>query len=151
MPRGRTVIEPFVRKAAEERIADLEAEDLARQRSAAEVLLARRVHALHRIDEHSEIDLVQITCAEYQIYLDEQREAGKKRLPPEHWAKPRFTAGQARDPICGVRPDEAKSFAIWLTERQGGGSTFRLPTAAEVKAHPAKTNQFTASLAFCRR
>ncbi len=138
-------IDPYVRADAEGRLsADLEAGDLERQRLAAKVLLARRMHTLNYIDENREVDPDYITCVEYQIFIDEQRAQGSS-FAPDHWTQPRFPEGQAQAPICGVRLDDAKSFARWLTERNGSGYIWRLPTPAELRAHPSTTNRTMAS------
>lgn len=134
-------IDPSTRAEAEKRLtADLESNDLARRQLAAEVRLTRRLRSLHSIDEQREIDLEYVTAAEYQIFLNEMRLRGLA-AQPDHWTDYQFTAGQSQSPICGIRPNDAKSFAKWLTEREGGDSVYRVPTAHEAVTIPAQGNQ----------
>jgi hypothetical protein len=88
-----------------------------------------------RIDENTYIDDTLVTCAEYQLFIDEMREQGKY-YQPDHWTSYKFPAGQARAPIVGVRFDDAEIFCSWLTIREAGEWSFRLPTSAEAKKMP---------------
>lgn len=138
-------IDPSAREEAEQRLtADLESEDPARQHLAAEVKLARRLRALHHLDERREIDPEYISCSEYQIFLDEQQLQGHFRQP-DHWDGYRFPVGQAKAPVSGVRSKDAQAFVEWLNARQGAGGMVRLPTPAEAEAHPAQTQKAIAS------
>ncbi|MFP5262655.1 MAG: hypothetical protein ACLGJB_12195 [Blastocatellia bacterium] len=58
-------------------IAGLESSDPTRCRLAAEAQSSRRLKSLQRIDDQREIDLGYLTCAEYQLFLDDMREQGK--------------------------------------------------------------------------
>lgn len=130
-------IAPEVRRAAEERLfAGLEADEPTRQRLAAEVQLARRLKSLQPIDEQREIDLGYLTCAEYQLFLDDMQARGEYRQP-DHWLGLRFESGAARQPLGGVRADDALAFCEWLTARHGGNVAYRLPRLEEARKYPA--------------
>ncbi|WP_414588538.1 hypothetical protein [Scytonema sp. PCC 10023] len=103
---------------------------------AASVLLSRRLKNLLRIDENAEIDMNYITCAEYQLFIDEKLISGEHRQP-EHWTSDRFTPGEAKKPIVGVRASYAQEFCDWLTEQYSVlGFRYRLPTLTEVEEYP---------------
>jgi hypothetical protein len=140
-------IDPDVRGRAEDRvIADPESPDPARRRLAAEVRLSRRMKSLQHIDKEREIDTNFLTCAEYQLFLDDMR-AQEKFFQPDHWTSLTFAAGQADCPISGVRTDDAVAFCDWLTKRQGGGRRYRLPSPDEARRYEAKTTELAA---WCR-
>jgi hypothetical protein len=129
---------PEVRHAADQRlIADLESDDPARRRLAAEVKLARRLRNLHRIDDRREIDLDFITCAEYQLFLDDMREQGV-HLQPDHWNSFKFAPGDALKPVTGVRMGDALWFCDWLTKRSDS-NPYRLLHLDEARDHPSAT------------
>ncbi len=122
-----------VRKTAIDRLIDgLESAEPKLCRLAAEVLLARRLKSLQQIDDEREIDLTYLTCAEYKLFLDDAEEQGKGRQP-DRWTNFSFPAGQAREPVTGMRAEDAQAFCEWLTRRGGGGARFRLPSSDEAK------------------
>jgi energy-coupling factor transporter ATP-binding protein EcfA2 len=126
------ILDATVRQQVETRlINDLEAEEVDRRRLAAEVYLNRRLKNLQRIDEHREIDLKYITCAEYQLFLDEKR-AEEKYYQPVHWTDYTFPKGMAREPIAGVRAEDAEEFCKWLSK----DDKYRLPTPDEFNEYP---------------
>jgi len=90
-----------------------------------------------RIDDTTEIDTDFITCAEYQLFLDEMRERGEY-YQPDHWTAYTFFETMpklsATDPVLGVRAEDAKVFVNWLNEREK--ATYRLPTPIEAKEFP---------------
>ncbi|NEQ26001.1 MAG: formylglycine-generating enzyme family protein, partial [Microcoleus sp. SIO2G3] len=117
---------------------------------AAEVKLSRRLKNLLRINDQTEIDMSYITCAEYQLFIDEKRPLGENRQP-DHWTSDRFQPGEANQPITGVRASDAIAFCEWLTARsntlgdiyeESGNLVFagqfrlRIPTIAEAEEHP---------------
>jgi hypothetical protein len=55
-----------------------------------------------RIDENTYIDDTLVTCAEYQLFVDEMREEGKYSQP-DHWISYQFPGGKAKEPILGLR------------------------------------------------
>ena len=83
-----------------------------------------------RIDENTYIDDTLVTCAEYQLFIDEMRDQGKY-YQPDHWIGFRFPDGKAREPILGVRQADAVMFCEWLTNREAGEWKYRLPTQQE--------------------
>src|SRR5215216_3807815 len=74
---------------------------------------------MQRIDENTYIDDTLVTCAEYQLFIDEMRDQGKY-FQPDHWTLYQFPEGHAREPILGVRHSDAVMFSEWLTEREIG-------------------------------
>jgi hypothetical protein len=141
-------IEESVRGEAEQRlIVNLEAQDYDLRRAAAEVHLARRLQAFHVINDQCEIDLRYVTCAEYQLFLDEMRVQGKF-FQPDHWSDTRFPAGQARKPVAGVRASDASAFVKWLNIRYSAVAIYRLPTTQEAESSPAPCDQSMA--AWCK-
>jgi hypothetical protein len=104
---------------------------------AAEVKLKRRLKNLQRIDEKREIDQTFISCAEYQLFLDEMR-AEKKFRQPDHWTEFRFPKGSALQPITGVRAEDAQKFCNWLSKKEN--KKYRCPTLAEAQEFSAVEN-----------
>lgn len=90
-----------------------------------------------RIDDDTFIDDTLVTCAEYQLFIDEMREQGKY-YQPDHWASYQFPKGQAQEPILGVRHSDAVAFCKWLTKRNEEKSKWRLPTSDEAIISPLK-------------
>jgi len=90
---------------------------------------------MQRIDESTYIDDTLVTCAEYQLFIDEMREQGKY-YQPDHWNLIQFPVGQALGPITGVRFNDVKEFCKWLTERESGEWKFRLPMPREIELSP---------------
>ena len=108
---------------------------------AANVLLSRRLKNLLRIDENVEIDMSYITCAEYQLFIDEKLKADEHRQP-DHWTSYRFPHGDAKKSITGVRASDAEEFCKWLTQQQSVPIfKYRLPTLAEVQEYPVTEKQ----------
>jgi hypothetical protein len=89
---------------------------------------------MQRIDENTYIDDTLVTCAEYQLFIDEMREHGKS-YQPDHWRSYQFPRDQALAPILGVRPSDAKAFCEWLSNRDGGKWHYRWPSSEEAARH----------------
>jgi hypothetical protein len=85
-----------------------------------------------RIDENTYIDDTLVTCAEYQLFIEEMR----WYCQPDHWSSCQFPVGQARAPVVGVRFEDARNFCEWLTKRETGDWRFRLPTMEEAERYP---------------
>gem|GEM_PF-1561494 len=120
-----------VRDELEQRLlAGLESEEPAIFKLAAEVKLKRRLRNLQRIDDTTEIDLTLISCAEYQLFLDEMREEDNY-YQPDHWTSFRFAKGQANKPILGIRAEDAVRFCKWLQTKES--HHYRLPTLQELE------------------
>jgi hypothetical protein len=90
-----------------------------------------------RIDDNTYIDDTLVTCAEYQLFIDEMRELGQY-YQPDHWTLHQFPDGRAREPILGVRHGDAVVFGEWLTKRGAKVWCYRLPTQPETIAFPLK-------------
>jgi len=85
---------------------------------------------MQRIDEDTYIDNTLVTCAEYQLFIDEMYEQGKY-YHPAHWTVYQFPRGQARKPILGVWYSDATAFCKWLTQRESAKWRYRVPTQKE--------------------
>lgn len=109
---------------------------------ATEVRLLRRMKSLRRMDETREIDPNYITCAEYQLFMDEMKERGHYEQP-DHWPAMTFQKGQQDAPVAGVRPEDARDFCVWLNMRTGA-ARYRLPRPEEVRAFPADSDRLSA-------
>jgi len=101
------------------------------------VKLQRRLRKLQRIDENREIDRTFISCAEYQLFLDEMR-ANDKFYQPDHRTTFHFPKGSALQPIAGVRAQDAEKFCEWLSEEEN--KKYRCPTLAEAQEFSATGN-----------
>ncbi|NJL05949.1 MAG: SUMF1/EgtB/PvdO family nonheme iron enzyme, partial [Chloroflexaceae bacterium] len=134
-------LDPQVRDELEQRFdAALEAADENQCHTAAEVLFAQRFsvfHAWQQLPMGTELDTTMITCAEYQLFLDQARRADEY-YHPHHWEEdmPRFARGDARKPIVGVLFGDAQAFVDWLNRRDTKGWSYRLPSAAELEQLP---------------
>src|SRR5262249_14426566 len=98
------------------------------RRLAAQGKLSQRLKNLHLLDHQKAvaIDLEYVTCAEYQLFLDEMRIQGRYHQP-DHWIDVSFPSGQGNKPVCGIRAEDAEAFCDWLTRRQGGNVCYCLP------------------------
>jgi len=99
----------------------------------AEALLKRRLDAMVYLSDDTYIDTSPISCAEYQLFLDDQSVRGQY-YHPWHWFAASFQAGQGREPILGVQPLEVQAFCHWLTTRDNGLWRYRLPDKDEAAA-----------------
>lgn len=82
------------------------------------------------IDGCSAIDIDLITCAEYQLFIDET-ETNRR---PLHWETQRFVPGTAKNPVTGVKPEDALAFCTWLNRQEANSRfNYRLPTLDEAK------------------
>ena len=110
-----------------------------RFRLAANFLLKRRLNNLVKIDNNVEIDRGYITCAEYQLFIDDMRQEGKN-IQPDHWTSLRFPPGSAKKPVTGVRSGDAEEFCQWLTRKESiSRFSYRLPNLAETTRFLATT------------
>lgn len=82
------------------------------------------------IDFASFLDPSPLTCVEYQVFLDEQRDRGIIRRP-DHWLTDRYPTGEALVPVLGVRPADSIAFCAWLSNRHKGGWQYHIPTRKE--------------------
>ena len=139
LSEARTV-EPSMREGLQrELISGFESEDQDRARIASAVVLSLRLRHLVRLNDNVEIDPALISCAEYQLFLDEMRAANRNHQP-EHWQTGHFPNGEAMHPVTGVRYQDALRFCGWLTQwardRGEPPARFRLPTPPEAWLNP---------------
>ena len=127
-------VEPVVREQLEEILeAGLESAEPQIAELAAQVKLSRRLNSLFAIDETLEIDTNYLTCAEYQLFVNEWLHFGD-----------RFQAGSASKPITGISYPDAMGFCCWLTAKAKQNDQdqspyfYRLPTALEASKYPTK-------------
>jgi energy-coupling factor transporter ATP-binding protein EcfA2 len=118
-PKVKTRLETILQQGVED-------PDLERQHVVAEALLAQRLQQMIYLKERIYVDTSFVTCAEYQVFLDEQRAYGKY-YQPDHWTSYHFPPGEGNRPVLGVRPSDAATFCTWLTEREQGPWVYRLP------------------------
>lgn len=124
-------VKPTVRNNLENLLKQgLESKNLELFKLAAETKLFRRLKHLFKTEEKIAIDSSYITCAEYQLFIDEQRNK-KKYHHPDHWQTEHFPENMASRPITGVRASDARVFCQWLSQRTG--RSYRLPHPHEVE------------------
>jgi hypothetical protein len=92
-----------------------------------------------RIDENTYIDNTLVTCAEYQLFIDEMREQGKY-YQPDHWTSYQFPTGYAKKSILGVRQSDVDAFCDWLAKKENGEWQYRLPTKEESSQFPVEAH-----------
>jgi hypothetical protein len=131
-------VSPTVRRRLEEKLeAGFASSEPDVARLAIEVRLSRRLHSLLRIDERVEIDTSFLTCAEYQLFIDQTLKEDRYHQP-DHWPTYRFPEGTAADPITGIRSTDAADFCEWLNRKYPRRDfKYRIPTLEEVKANPS--------------
>ncbi|WP_161634906.1 NACHT domain-containing protein [Leptolyngbya sp. Heron Island J] len=135
-------VKPSVREALETRlIQGLESPNRDLFRVAAEVRLSQRLNQLFRIDEKIAIDTSYITCSEYQLFIDEQRQQ-ENYYQPDHWGTYHFPSGTANKPITGIRATDAQAFHKWLSQRTG--QHYRLPYVQEAQEHSIENPEIAA-------
>ncbi|MEO0644758.1 MAG: NACHT domain-containing protein [Cyanobacteria bacterium J06650_10] len=126
-------IDASVRAEAEAILKEgLESSCEERFESAVKILLTRRLENLLRLDEEVEIDREYITCAEYQLFVNEQKD---KQVKPAHWSTDRFEPGTAMHPILGISAQNANAFCEWLTQAKLTPFNYRLPRTSETNAY----------------
>jgi energy-coupling factor transporter ATP-binding protein EcfA2 len=106
--------------------------DPERRKLVAEALLIRRLRQMIHLQDETYIDTSLVTCAEYQVFLDEERTHGIFHQP-DHWLGLSFPGGQGRRAVLGVRPSDTTAFCQWLTDRETGPWRYRLPKDDECK------------------
>jgi hypothetical protein len=125
-------MEPVVRNRLSHLLKEgKEAPDAARRRNVARALLKQRLRAMVGGRNESAIDTSFITCAEYQLFVDEAH-LKEEAYQPDHWINTHFISGQADAPVTGVRQSDAQAFCTWLMELEAGNWHYRLPEQGEV-------------------
>jgi hypothetical protein len=99
-----------------ERILTSDADDEAQQRIYSEALLRLRLRKMLPLGESSWADTKLVRLAEYQVFLDTQREKGLF-YQPDHWKQYRYARGQGGLPVAGLRASDATAFCAWLSNR----------------------------------
>ncbi|MEM9276630.1 MAG: SUMF1/EgtB/PvdO family nonheme iron enzyme [Cyanobacteria bacterium P01_F01_bin.143] len=107
---------------------------------AVEVKLAKRLSSLLRIDEERAIDTSYITCAEYQLFVNQLRNS-----------EPSFPGRTANQPVLLIKWSLALDFCGWLSEQANSNLIlnqqpdqkyyYRLPNRAEITNHLATENK----------
>jgi hypothetical protein len=109
-------------------------QDPERGRIVTDALWRRREKAMVKVSEQCFVDTSFVTCIEYQRFLDDRWRAGHAHQP-DQWQTRHFAPGQANDPIVGVRFSDVRAFCDWLTARDAGRWTYRLPRQGEPQLH----------------
>ena len=94
----------------------VEHEEATRRKVAAELMLARRDRSLVALEDDRYVDSTQLSCAEYQLFIDERSKLGDFRQP-DHWKSYQFAPKTGRFPIEGIRVNDQGEFCAWLTAR----------------------------------
>lgn len=125
-------VRPVVQQRLE-RILDetVEGDDFDRIRLISKARLRRRLQKFMRLSEAVAIDTSLITCAEYQLFLDDMR-ALNKFYQPDHWLSENYPAKAGNLPVTGVRPSDAMAFCEWLVRDSEEGMMYRLPWHSEI-------------------
>jgi len=148
LQEGKSVAPPIRQQLESTLLSGLESSDSQIFKLAAEVKLARRLNNFVRIDEQLAIDNDSyITCAEYQLFLDETGEPCQQ----PHWQSNTFPAGDAKKTITNISWSNANKFCLWLkswSEKQGLSNNltesltfYRLATKDETEQHSIKDDQ----------
>ena len=124
------IVHPNIREKFEKRLLNgltsLNEEEF---QLAAKTRLKRRFNQFLRIDEKTAIDTTYITCAEYQLFINDKYRQEGKVYRPDHWNNNRFLQNTATRPILGVRAEDAVEFCKWLSKQEG--KQYRLPFSEE--------------------
>ncbi|MBV9692020.1 MAG: NACHT domain-containing protein, partial [Ktedonobacteraceae bacterium] len=111
--------------------AGIEDADSRKRTIVAEALLKRRLDAMVYLSDEVYIDTSPVSCAEYQLFLNDQSAQGYY-YHPWHWRTDTFQPGQGSEPILGVQPLDVQAFCDWLSTRENGRWHYRLPRKEEV-------------------
>jgi hypothetical protein len=104
----------------------------------ADALLRYNLRQMAMLDERKQrtISGVLISHPAYQRFLDIQRAQGH-HFYPDYWLGYEFPSGHSKQPVLGVRLNDAIAFCAWLSERDRDGMRYRLPTVDESKSYQA--------------
>lgn len=134
-------VSPAIRQKLEDTLEGFASTETEAARLAMEVRLSRRLQKLLRIDERIEIDTSCISCAEYQLFIDQKRKEDRY-YQPDHWSTYRYPEGTSSDPITGIRPSDAIDFCEWLNSRYPSREfRYRIPSFEEVEANPRENSE----------
>ncbi|MFM6347809.1 MAG: SUMF1/EgtB/PvdO family nonheme iron enzyme, partial [Dolichospermum sp.] len=101
----------------------------------AHVQLSRRLSKLIPLDDSIAIDTSYITCAEYQLFIDEKKKLGKNHQPLD-WQTDSVVSEDILKPITGVKASDAEAFCEWLTQHPQHFKPefkYRIPTLQEAE------------------
>lgn len=101
----------------------------------AHVQLSRRLSKLIPLDDSIAIDISYITCAEYQLFIDERKKLGKNHQPLD-WQTDSVVSEDILKPITGVKASDAEAFCEWLTQHPQHFKPefkYRIPTLQEAE------------------
>ncbi|WP_287107864.1 MULTISPECIES: SUMF1/EgtB/PvdO family nonheme iron enzyme [unclassified Microcystis] len=101
----------------------------------AHVQLSRRLSKLIPLDDSIAIDISYITCAEYQLFIDERKKLGKNHQPLD-WKTNAVVSEDILKPITGVKASDAEAFCEWLTQHPQHFKPefkYRIPTLQEAE------------------
>ena len=76
--------------------------------------------------ENISIGRTPVTNGEYAVFV---RETGHRA--PEGWSKGACPAGKENHPVVHVSADDAEAYCRWLTGKEKGKASYRLPTEVE--------------------
>lgn len=119
----------------------IDSNDKDRRHLAAKILIELRCKSnfIH-IDANTGIDQSCITCAEFQLFIDEYPE--KSLIPflvPWHWKGLQFPQGSALQPVTGLIKDSAKYFCTWFAQyrkKYGDRYNYSLPQNTQLNNFP---------------
>ncbi|MBF0521385.1 MAG: NACHT domain-containing protein [Nitrospirae bacterium] len=111
---------------------NLESDDKKLFKVAAEVILNKRLKSFTKIDETREISTSFITCAEYQLFIDDMKKDGIY-IKPDHWLDDKFPTGIANMELTGITLTDSLRFCKWLTDKSNGIFFYRLLTEKEAE------------------
>ncbi|WP_153009682.1 GUN4 domain-containing protein [Mastigocoleus testarum] len=103
--------------------AGLESDDAEIFKLAAEVQLARQLNNLTRVNEILEQDNSYITCAEYQLFINDSQHTS-----PKKWLNNRFIFGDAKKAVNGLNKRDINRFCTWLTGKYLNSQLSKLET-----------------------
>ena len=100
----------------------------------AELMLKRRMQKLSKFRGESVwLDQECITCAEYQLFINETAKFNEQHRPA-HWQEDVFIYGEGLKPVAGVSFKDAEGFCEWLTKKYSENLfQYRLPKKRELE------------------
>ncbi len=134
-------VQPEMAKHLQDLLASwLKIADPERQRVAVEAFLTRRLKQMVQSKGEVYVDTSLVTCAEYQLFVDDQQVRGIWRQP-DHWEHAHFKTGLAQQPVLGIRASDAEAFCTWLTQREAGIWQYRIPQKEKSNLKPSTYQQ----------